>query len=393
MKAGTALNPKSLFDGNVHYEIPAFQRPYVWDEEDQWAPLWDDVVRVAEKVIQAGGDAEAANQVGGHFLGAIVYESKPPVVGDVTRHLIIDGQQRTTTLQVLIDAVQQVLADRGHEFLAEDLESLILNRSSLFKGRPERFKLWPSSGDRQAFSQAMDPQAGWQGEHRIIAAHDFFRNEAAAWLEGNPDPDGVRPPGSENDRGLALSSTLQHRLFVVAINLTGHDDSQLIFETLNDRGTPLLKADLIKNWVFQIGEKVGADVEHWPDTHWGDFDDEWWRTEITQGRHLRSRIDIFLQYWLTMRLRDEVLTDKVFRAFTEYAAPHMKDARPQKAFCLRFGKTPIPSATLRSCRKTRRKGASTRASWRRWSSQQPAHSCSGCSRRTTMCLASRSRSG
>jgi hypothetical protein len=65
----------------------------------------------------------------------------------------------------------------------------------------------------------------------------------------------------------------------------------LIFETLNDRGTPLLKADLIKNWVFQIGERVGADVEQWSETHWVDFDDEWWREEITQGRHSRSRIE------------------------------------------------------------------------------------------------------
>src|SRR5215213_9425858 len=120
MKAD-ALNPRNLFDGNVHYEIPVFQRPYVWDEENQWAPLWDDIRRVAEKVIAAGEESEALKQVGGHFLGAVVYESKPPVVGDVTRHLVIDGQQRTTTLQVLIDAVQQVIAERGHELMAEDL--------------------------------------------------------------------------------------------------------------------------------------------------------------------------------------------------------------------------------------------------------------------------------
>lgn len=49
-------NPRSpcvLFEGKEHYEIPAFQRPYVWSEEDQWAPLWDDVVRVAESYIVA----------------------------------------------------------------------------------------------------------------------------------------------------------------------------------------------------------------------------------------------------------------------------------------------------------------------------------------------------
>lgn len=275
-------------------------------------------------MVEAGEGAGAVSA--GHFLGAVVYESKPPVVGDVTRHLVIDGQQRTTTLQVLIDAVQQVVLERGHLLLAEDLEGLVLNRSAVFKGKPERFKLWPSKGDRQAFSQAMDPQADWEGEHRIISAHDFFRTEARAWLSGQADADGVSPPGSEEQRVLALSSTLQHRLYLVAINLTGHDDSQLIFETLNDRGTPLLKADLIKNWVFQKGEQAGADVERWPDTHWADFDDDWWRDEIAQGRHSRSRIDIFLQYWLTMRLQEEVVTEHVFRVFTEHATPYLKTA-------------------------------------------------------------------
>lgn len=326
MKAD-ALNANSLFDGKVQYEIPPFQRPYVWEEESQWAPLWADIVRVADSVVRAGSDPDALKQVPNHFLGAIVYESRPPVVGDVTRHLVIDGQQRTTTLQVLIDAVQQVIAERGHDLMAEDLESLILNKSSAFKNKPERFKLWPSRVDRAAFAQAMDPQPqSAADDHRIVAAHAFFRAEAAEWLVGEPDPDGVAPPGTEEERVLGLCSTLQHRLLVVAINLTGHEDSQLIFETLNDRGTPLLKADLIKNWVFREGDRLGADVESWPETYWSDFDDDWWRAEIAQGRHQRSRIDIFLQYWLTMRLRDEVIVDEVFRRFTEYAAPYLGGA-------------------------------------------------------------------
>ncbi|MFN2594085.1 MAG: DUF262 domain-containing protein, partial [Actinomycetota bacterium] len=226
----------------------------------------------------------------------------------------------------LIDAVQAVIEEREHTLLAEDLEELILNRSKAFEGKPERFKLWPSKHDRAAFAQAMDPKSDDVGDHRILAAHAFFSQEARGWLVGSPDSDGNQPPGTEEQRATALSSTLQDGLYLVAINLTGHDDSQLIFETLNDRGTPLLKADLIKNWVFQQGERVGARVEAWPETHWIDFDDDWWRAEITQGRHSRSRIDIFVQYWLTMRLSDEVRTEQVFRTFTEYAAPYIAAA-------------------------------------------------------------------
>ncbi len=321
MKAD-ALNPRELFGTTVHYEIPAFQRPYVWCEEDQWAPLWQDVKRVAEKVVRADGDEVALAAAGGHFLGAVVFKSKAPVAGDVTRHSVIDGQQRTTTLQVLLDAVQEVVATRGHDLEAEALAELILNSANRFSGKPERFKLWPSRSDRAAFEAAMSGVAGNPDAHLIVQAHDFFRREVTDWLEGRGEEDEA-PVGDEQARVQALADVMQARLYVVAINLAGHDDDQVIFETLNDRGTPLLKADLIKNWVFQRGDQIGADVERWPDDYWLDLDDTWWREEISQGRHLRSRIDIFLQYWLTMRTRAEVLTDEVFRAFMDYAKPRM----------------------------------------------------------------------
>jgi hypothetical protein len=214
-----------------------------------------------------------------------------------------------TTLQLLLDAVQEVLDEGGHELHSDALEDLILNRPRAFVGKRERFKLWPSQADRAAFTYAMDPEGTWEGEHRIIEAHAFFRQEAARWVTGKPDEDGTVPPGTEKLRVEALSSTLQDRLILIAIDLSGHDNAQLIFETLNDRGTPLLKADLIKNWVFRKGELLCTDVEKWSVTHWADFDQAWWREEIGQGQHVRSRVDIFLQYWLTMRLKEEVKTD------------------------------------------------------------------------------------
>lgn len=321
-------SPRDLFEGKEHYEIPAFQRPYVWNEEDQWAPLWDDVIRVAESYVIAKELGTNPN-IPQHFLGAVVYETKPPIAGDVTHHEVIDGQQRMTTLQLLLDAAHQVIDERGHEIQAEALEDLILNRSKAFKGKKERFKLWPSQADRQAFAFAMDPSESPIGDHRVLDAHAFFRGETSRWLTGQPDDDGEFPPGTEDLRVEALSSTLQDRLTLVAIDLSGHDDAQLIFETLNDRGTPLLKADLIKNWVFRKGEGIGANVDQWAITHWSDFDNPWWREEISQGRLNRPRVDVFMQYWLTMRLQDEVKAEDVFRAFTRLAEPSM--ALPQSA--------------------------------------------------------------
>ncbi len=319
-----ARSPRDIFEGRDHFEIPAFQRPYVWNEEDQWAPLWDDVVRVADSYV-TGKLIDADPKVPHHFLGAVVYESKPLITGDVARHEVIDGQQRMTTLQVLIDATHDVLDEHGFDDLADTLDELTRNRQNAFKGKRERFKLWPSQTDRDAFVAVMEGSTG-ASDHPLRKAHEFFLGEVRRWVAGEPDEDDLVPPGTMELRVEALASTLQDRLLLVAIDLTGHDDSQLIFETLNDRGTPLLKADLIKNWVFRRAEQVGADTEAWASTYWADFDGAWWREEITQGRLTRSRVDIFLQYWLTMRRSDEVKAEHVFRVFVEHAEPHMLDA-------------------------------------------------------------------
>lgn len=320
-------SPRELFEGKEHYEIPAFQRPYVWTEELQWAPLWDDVKRVAETYVKLKLKDSYVEPEIQHFMGAVVYESKKPIAGDVTRHDVIDGQQRMTTIQILLDAVHEVVQRRNHMDLAESLEELIINGSPRFRGKRERFKLWPSHADRKAFEFAMDHTTGQEIEHRIVDAHRFFLNEAQHWIAGIADDDGEVPPGDEFLRVEALSSTLQDRLILVAIDLTGHDDAQLIFETLNDRGTPLLKADLIKNWIFRKGEKLRADVSKWADELWAEFDGDWWRVEVRQGRLMRSRIDIFLHYWMTMRRQDEIKADQVFRVFTEHAGPYMESVK------------------------------------------------------------------
>ncbi|TFC75812.1 DUF262 domain-containing protein [Cryobacterium cheniae] len=340
MKAD-ALTPRDLFDGKVHYEIPAFQRPYVWNEEDQWAPLWDDVERVALAVLKLEEDEPESTKLPTHFLGAVVVKTVSAFAGDVSRHIVIDGQQRMTTIQLLLDAAQLVVEELGYEDEAEALSDLILNEGKRFAGKRERFKLWPCRADRVAFESTMDSPAGKKhGASRVAEAHAFFQSTARSWVVGAVVPlegsDGdeslIKVPGTEASRARALAQTLQSHLYLVSINLGVDDDDQLIFETLNDRGTPLLAADLIKNWVFQRGEDLHADTENWAETLWLEFDDDWWRETISQGRHLRSRVDIFLQYWLTMREREEVLTEGVFRAFRDHAAASMKELSTAESF-------------------------------------------------------------
>lgn len=321
-----ALTPHELFDGKVQYRIPPFQRPYVWTEEDQWDPLWKDIVRVVEGTL---GISEELDPACTHFLGAVVLKQVDTPAGDPLLRSVIDGQQRLTTLQLLLDAAQRVVDEAGSQDEAESLQELVLNGAARFRLTPKRFKLWPSRVDRSAFEYAMDdgmtPPAGLL-EARITKAHEFFQAAIGEWLA---------KAGDEEQMGrwlVALSATLQQRIQIVAIDLSDSDDDQLIFETLNDRGTPLLQADLIKNFLFQECEALGADVDAWSDMYWLDFDDDWWRGQVAQGRLFRSRIDLFLQYWLTMRLRDDVPSDKVFAYFKAYSKSFLSEASDAERF-------------------------------------------------------------
>lgn len=330
-----ALTPVDLFGGRVCYEIPPFQRPYVWTEEDQWQPLWDDIARVAEAVLATNGDREALAALSSHFLGAVVVKQLQSGAGDPARSSVIDGQQRLTTLQLVLDAAQLVMELAECDEVAESIHELVVNDSKRFRGTPKRFKLWPSRVDREAFECVMDNEKTVPAsldDSRIVRAHRFFVDAMKEWAAGIDEVG----PSKREDRLAALATVLQQHLQIVAIDLAATDDDQLIFETLNDRGTPLLAADLIKNYVFQRCDEIGADVDTWGEKYWQDFDNDWWRDEIAQGRQLRSRIDLFLQYWLTMRVKDEIPTDKVFDQFRKHAREHLENVVSAEAFLSRL---------------------------------------------------------
>jgi hypothetical protein len=326
------LNPRALFDGNICYEIPPFQRPYVWNEEEQWQPLWDDILRVVDAILDTSEDADQKESIN-HFLGAVVLKQRETPAGEVSKRSVIDGQQRLTTLQLVLDAAQLVLDEHGDEDDAESVQELVFNIARRFRGTPSRFKLWPSRVDRTAFELVMDNDLEVTQEassSRICQAHSFFLAAIREWAEVTGDPDKAKT------RLATLAQVLQQNLQIVSINLSIHDDDQLIFETLNDRGTPLLAADLIKNYVFQQCENIGADVDSWSEIYWQDFDEDWWRDQVAQGRLYRSRIDLFLQYWLTMRLRAEVPTDAVFSNFQKFARAHLGSTDDAEAFLKGF---------------------------------------------------------
>ena len=167
------------------------------------------------------------------------------------------------------------------------------------------FKLWPTRGDREAFRHAMDNglAANDFAESLIVQAHEFFKLQARKWLQ-----DASGPMESRID---ALEAAATSMLQMVVIDLDSQDDPNLIFETLNARGTPLEQSDLIKNFVLSRDRDKQGDI-------WGNLDYGWWRIEVRQGRLFRPRLDMLLNYWLAMRTGSEVSPARVFDVFRSY---------------------------------------------------------------------------
>lgn len=312
MKAFTYA-PSEIFGHHIRYVIPLFQRPYVWNKELQWAPLWADVAGVADAVLAASPAAFGAPPVAPHFLGAIVVEASAFPTGYIAVKHVVDGQQRLTTLQLLTDAAQQVVLAQGDPRDAAGLRKLIHNDVDVAQDPSEVYKVWPTDRDQAAFRAAMDDDAVLDAEQAgtpIGKAHTFFVEQATSWAH-------LQGPDHVTNRLRALSQTLHSHLKLVVIDLEPEDNAQVIFETLNHRGVELLAADLIKNLIFQIADRQRHDLRGLYHDHWKALDSDYWRAKISQGRLFRPRIDVFLQHWLTMRLCEPVPVDRIFTVFRD----------------------------------------------------------------------------
>ena len=290
------LTPQSIFTKPTRYEIPPFQRPYVWEQDEQWEPLWEDINNIALAILEDG-------QTSPHFMGAVVFQQRPNPTSSLETRVVVDGQQRLTTLQLLIDAVQEVLEQRDFTNPAKRLSTLVKNGEEFWDGNPEMaFKVLPTIHDRKAFRHAMQNDLSSRGheESKIVQAHNFFRLQAEQWLDSFPKEEGKNILAAN-----AIDRALRDNLSLVVIDLGNSDDPYVIFETLNARGTPLKPSDMIKNYILhnaKVGSDGGDESSRKATELW-DFGEEWWMEEVGRGHQRRSRIDLFMNNWLTLRKR------------------------------------------------------------------------------------------
>lgn len=313
-----------LFSNRKRYVVPLFQRPYVWSLERQWEPLWQDIADRAEAVLRTPPPQRPQD----HFLGAIVTAPRAAFGVGVPLAEVVDGQQRITTLQILLHAFRDVCRERALDAIGDAVETLLRNQKP-WASPEDGLKLWPTNVDRKVFARVI--AAG--SSSNVLAAFPEHRKKYkrtpeprprlaeaylcfAAWIRdylgGDADP-----------AANALYGAIVSHLQIVHIELELGEDPQAIFEALNGRGEPLTPADLIKNYLFR---KVAVDQEGAYASYWKTLDDApaedgedpetrfWWRQQ-RQGRLRRSRLDLFLFHYLTMRKGSEVLIGNLFRDF------------------------------------------------------------------------------
>lgn len=314
-----------IFGQDRRYLVPLFQRPYVWKEGDQWEPLWDDVRTVAERLL-------AGKKTRPHFLGAIVLDLVHNPTGHIETRLVIDGQQRLTTLQLMLEAFADFAREVKQEQFHKALLKLTRNDDPLSTDPDDVFKVWPTNLDQDLFGRVMRERSPAAvrahlklkpGKDRagkpIPDAYFFFYEMVSAWIA-----DGTSGFEFRLD---ALYRAMKDFLRLVVIDLGEDDDAQLIFETLNARGTPLLPSDLVKNHLFHMAQLEDVPLQPLYDKFWKPFDAEadHWRGEIGKGRGKRPRIDLFLQDYLTLQQRDDVKIAQLYNAYRDHLGERAED--------------------------------------------------------------------
>lgn len=299
----------AVFDAKQRLEVPLFQRQYVWSEEEQWLPLWEDIERKFTEKLEGREDAPV------HFLGAMVLDQKQTPTGHVVVRLVIDGQQRLTTLQIFLSAYRDFCREQECDALAEECEKFLFNTGMMANPDVDKYKVWPTQLDRPQFIDVVSSHSReeilklhplrkkpyarkYDPRPRMVEAYLFFFEQLKGFFlgeDGESQFSATIPISSRIDE---CFQTLRNALMVVVIDLQKDDDPQVIFETLNARGAPLLPADLLRNYIFFRANREKLDVEAVYEKYWSRFDDEFWRTEVKQGRLNRPRSDLFMQHFL-----------------------------------------------------------------------------------------------
>ena len=220
------------------YVIPVFQRYYRWDQPE-WETLWDDLAELQQP-----------GRTGRHFMGFLVLVPESVMPGQIAKYHLIDGQQRLTTLSLVLCALREVATASGLPELAQEVTLTTLEHQ--FRRGTDRYRLFPKLRDRDQYVACITGPLPAEG--RLGGAVRYFAGRLATI------------PGAGTEAGLrAFLDLLTGRLEFVYAQLEGENPFH-IFKSLNSTGVPLGQSDLIRNFAFMqvpVGDQDEFDEALW----------------------------------------------------------------------------------------------------------------------------------
>ncbi|NEZ54156.1 DUF262 domain-containing protein [Adonisia turfae] len=234
----TKLQP--IIEGTKQYVVPLFQRSYSWGK-DEWGMLWNDLV-----------DLASSSNARTHFIGSIVTMPTVSVPEGVTKYMLIDGQQRLTTIFIILAYLRDFAKEDNKNELSEEIDKTLLVNP--YKKGNDFYKIFPTQDDRESFKCLIKTNLENSPENKscdgILKAYNFFKrkiNQSKIDIE-------------------TLKKVITNNLSVVSIVLNAEDNPYLVFESLNAKGRPLTQADLIKNFFFMrihVNEQDTIYSDYW----------------------------------------------------------------------------------------------------------------------------------
>ncbi|RDY78174.1 hypothetical protein DDP45_03255 [Helicobacter pylori] len=266
---------------NNQFVIPIYQRVYSWKKE-QCEQLWDDIIKI-------GGN----DKMNGHFIGSILYVLDSNTHSNNTL-LIIDGQQRLTTITLLFIALRNRLSDEAKR---KKMESYLINSD---KDGDKKFRLILPESDKDTLLSLIDKDRRKPSEPSSKIMENFKLFEK--WISENTDKLETIFKGLE-------------KLMIVWIALKkGKDDPQLIFESMNSKGIELTQTDLIRNYI--IMETEIEKQEGFYNQYWRAMEENFKQSEKQSKRE--DLFNKFVRHYLTIKTRKIPNEKRVYEAFKDY---------------------------------------------------------------------------
>jgi len=279
----------TLLKSTKQFVVPIYQRLYSWGEP-QCSKMWDDIVLAGKH-----------DSLGSHFTGSVVYVERS--MGTTTQpepDLIIDGQQRATTVTLLLAALAEYLEGQP-DGLREPVDGFSPRKIRgyyLFNELEEgdrQYKLVLTQHDQEALSRVLQGQPSLDDSSRVPANYEFFRSK-------------MEEPGFDP---VVLCKGLS-KLVIVDVKLEpGRDNPQLVFEAMNSTGKELSEADLIRNFVLM--DLPHARQLELYNRYWREIEREF--VGVSEGQ-----FDELVRHYLTIKTRSIPRQDELYAAFKDYVA-------------------------------------------------------------------------